>query len=235
MSKQINKYVYVSYLVQAINLGVNFVSSLVIVHLLGASGFGEYSVFNNSLAFSLLLLGFNMPSVIVFFITNKQVDEGKLLFSSILLTVIVSVLLWLMLSHSDTLGFSIHIFPGGNNASRWIFFFVTLFLLLQLNQIFSAFLNAHKVFIPVSFAVLVLNLSLLLFWLLFTTEVFTLPASLFDSIWWVNIFLNIAVLLYLVYLVNRRIDGKVTLKIVGLADLKSCLQGNLYKMCPTII
>src|SRR4051794_10157939 len=113
MSKAIRTYVYTSYLVQAINVLVNFVYSIVIVRLLGAAGFGEYSIFNNSLAFSILLLGFNLPSVLVFFITNQRVNPGKLLFSSLLFNCVTSLLLIPFLYNADNLRIAIHIFPGG--------------------------------------------------------------------------------------------------------------------------
>src|SRR5450432_1187496 len=100
MSKLIRKYVYVSYAVQAMNVAVNFIYSLIIVRQLGASGFGEYAVFYNSLAFAVLLFGFNLPAVIVFFITNKRIDPGKLLFSSFLFTFFTTLCLALLLYQS---------------------------------------------------------------------------------------------------------------------------------------
>lgn len=220
MTRSINKYVYVSYAIQAINVIVNFVYSLIIVHLLGASGFGEYSIFNNSLAFSILLLGFNLPSVIVFFIANKRIDPGKLLFSSLLFALAASVFLVFLLFKSDSLGFAIHIFPNGTNKPGWIFLFVAQFFLLQTNQVFTAFLNTRRIFIPVSAAVLVMNILLILFWALFSFHLFSIDLPLFDLIWWVSIVFNTCIVIYYAWLTFSHTPERLRLKFIGWAELR---------------
>ena len=131
-----------------IAVAVNFIYTLVIVHQLGVKGYGDYSLFFNSLAFAILVLGFNLPSIIIFFTANKKVDEGKLLHSCIFFNLISSVLLGLVLAWSDRIGFSHQVFPGGENKGILIFFFVAQFFLIQISQVLTAFLNAHKIFIP---------------------------------------------------------------------------------------
>lgn len=199
---------------------VNFVYSLLIVRLLGAPGFGEYSIFNNSLAFFILLFGFNLPSVMVFFIANRRVEPGKLLLSSIIFTIITGLGIGLLLMGSDRLGLAIHVFPGGQNKGTWILLFVLLFFFLQINQLLTAFLNAHKIFIPVSIFVLVMNILLLLFWLLFSLNIFETQMALFDFVWWINVAFNASMTIYFFYLIMKRVPGRLSLKLIGRSELR---------------
>lgn len=200
------KTIYVNYFVQLLSLIVNFVYSLVIVRQLGATGYGDYAVFYNTLAFTILFLGFNLPSVIIFFITNKIVNSLKLLNSSILFIFLVTIVLVLTLFQSQQLGLSRFIFPAGYNKPIWIFFFATQFFLLLTSQCLSAFLNAHKIFIPVTVFALFCNITLLVFWLLVRFNFIQFSISSFDLIWWINILINFFIVCYYVYLIRARIS-----------------------------
>jgi O-antigen/teichoic acid export membrane protein len=204
MNVLIRKYVYVNYAVQAISVAVNFIYSLIIVRQLGASGYGEYAIFYNSLAFAVLLLGFNLPSIIVFFIANKRIDPGQLLFSSLFITFFTTIALVFLLFESRRLGISVHIFPGGNNRVLWIFFFAAQFFLLQAGQVLAAFLNANKIFIPLALFTLLSNVILLLFWAMITTHILRIDVPAFNLIWWISIAINSAILLYSALLLYRR-------------------------------
>ena len=220
MISNLNKYVSLSFLVQVVTVAVNFIYSLIIVRLMGASGFGEYSLFSNSLAFSLLLLGFNLPSVLVFYITNKRINAGRLLFTSMVVTLLLSGVLALLLNGSESMGWAIHIFPGGQNKTKWIFFFVTLFFLMQTSQLLIAYLNAHRVFVSVSLFLVISNLALLAFWAMYLQEWIRIPASLFDLVWWVNIILNLGTVGYLAILAIRKTTGKFEWRFLRIAEVK---------------
>lgn len=216
----IRTYVYTSYVVQALNVLVNFVFSVIIVRLLGADGFGDYSIFTNSLAFAILLLGFNLPSVLVFFITNKRIHPGKLLFSSLGISLVMALLLVLLLYNSNSIGLAKHVFPEGLNKPSWIWLFVIQFFLLQGNQLFTAYLNAHKIFIPVSIATVVMNVLLVSFW----AANFFFPVSseipLLDFIWIVNIIFNAFLALYLILLIVKKTGHSLAFKFINAADIK---------------
>jgi stage V sporulation protein B len=216
----IHTYVYTSYVVQTLNVLVNFVFSVVIVRLLGADGFGDYSIFTNSLAFAILLLGFNLPSVLVFFITNQRIHPGKLLCSSLAVSLIMALLLVLLLYNSSSIGLATHVFPEGLNKPSWIWLFVVQFFLLQANQLFTAYLNAHKIFIPVSIATVVMNVLLVGFWVakLFSPVPSILP--LLDFIWVVNIIFNTFLALYFVFLILTKTRQSLTFKFISGADVK---------------
>jgi O-antigen/teichoic acid export membrane protein len=201
----LKRSIYASYFVQVIAVAVNFIYTLVLVHQLGASGYGDYSLFYNSLAFTILVLGFNLPSVIIFFITNKIIDEGRLLISALIFNFIVALGLCVLLANADTLGFSSQVFPNGDNRWLWIGFFVVLFFLMQTNQVFTAFLNAHKIFIPVAAGALCANLVLIGFWLLYNYGIIKVHTSTFDLVWWVSILVNLLVTGYGFFLILKNI------------------------------
>ncbi len=214
------KNIYASYVVQIFNIGVNFIYSLVIVHQLGASAFGEYSIFFNSIAFSVLFFGFNLPSIIIFFIANKRIEAGKILFTSLLFTIFATFCLVLLLFISGYLNIAIHIFPGGHNEPLWIFLFSAMFFLLQTNQVLQAFLNSHKIFIPIAVFSLTCNVLLLLFWISSTFNIIILPASLFNLIWWTNILINAAICIYSVYLIRNKISVSRFWNLINMAELR---------------
>lgn len=200
MEPVLKRNIYVSYLVQVFNIGLNFAISLLIVRQLGAAAYGEYSVFFNSIAFAVLLLGFNLPAVIIFFIANGRIDPAKLLFSSLLFVLLTGILLLGILFYSDRLGMAVHIFPGAENRPLWIFFFSVVFLLLQMNQVLQAFLNVHRIFIPLAFFNLSCNALTLVFWLLVGFKVIVFTGALFNVVWWVSIGTNLAICIYSLYL-----------------------------------
>lgn len=204
MNQLIKKYVYVNYFVQGLTIAINFLYSLIIVRQLGAGSYGEYAVFYNSLVFAVLLLGFNFPSIIAFFIANQKADPSRLLYTACLAILFTTGIVVAALSLSDTLGFSEHVFPGAENKPLWIFFFSAAYLLLQANQLTAAYLNAHKIFIPVSVFSLIANSALLLFWGLLTFGSFSIAGSTFDLIWWVTIAVNLLILFYSIHLILAR-------------------------------
>jgi stage V sporulation protein B len=199
----LKRSIYASYIVQVIAVAVNFIYTLVIVHQLGAKGYGDYSLFFNSLAFAILVLGFNLPSIIIFFTANKKVDEGKLLHSCIFFNLISSALLGLVLAWSDRIGFSHQVFPGGENKGILIFFFVAQFFLIQTSQVLTAFLNAHKIFIPAAVLSLFGNLCLLTFWVLFNAGLIQIGSDVFNLVWWVAITINLLVTAGLILLLRK--------------------------------
>jgi stage V sporulation protein B len=199
----LKRSVYASYFVQVIAIAVNFIYTLVIVHQLGAKGYGDYSLFFNSLAFAILVLGFNLPSIIIFFTANKTIEKGKLLHSCILFNLISSGLLALALSFSDRLGFSNQVFPEGNNRGILIFFFVAQYFLIQTSQVLTAFLNAHKIFIPAAVLGLFGNLALLVFWVMFDAGIIRIGTDVFNLVWWVAIIVNLAVTAGLIWLLGK--------------------------------
>lgn len=220
MGTLLKKNIYASYVVQICNIVVNFAYSLVLVHQLGASAYGEYAVFFNSLAFAVLLFGFNLPAVIVFFIANKRIDAGKILFSSLLFTLFAAACLFVVLLLSGYLKFAVHIFPDGNNKLLWIFFFSAMFFLLQANQLLQAFLNAHKIFIPIAFFLLISNIALLVFWMLISFNVVVVDTVIFNLIWTVSILVNVLLSIYSVYLIRRKIVINSFWKLINLAELR---------------
>ena len=200
------KTIYVRYLVQILTLAVNFIYSLIIVDQLGAGGYGDYAIFYNSLAFTVLFLGFNLPSVIVFFLGNQAIDKSKLLYSCILFIVVATLFLVVFLFNSQKLGLATLIFPDGDNKVLWSFFFAAQFFLLLLNQVLNSFLNAGKIFIPVLLMGLFTNLALLIFWLLVQFDILGIRIPVFDLIWWLSIAVNLCVAGYSVYLIKTRIQ-----------------------------
>ncbi len=216
----IRKFVYVSYIVQAITVVVNFIYSLVLVHQLGSDGYGEYALFFNSLAFAVLLFGFNLPSITVFFIANRRIDPGKLLFSSLLFTFLTTLLLALLLIQSDRWNLSIHIFPGAHSKPLWIFFFAAQFLFMQVNQVLAAYLNANKVFISIGVFAMLGNILVLVFWILVVLHVIDLKASSFDTIWWVSLIVSFCISIYSVYVIRRRAIPSSFWKLISVADLR---------------
>jgi O-antigen/teichoic acid export membrane protein len=201
----LKRSIYASYFVQVAAVAVNFIYTLVIVHQLGATGYGDYSLFFNSLAFSILVLGFNLPSVIIYFITNKIIDGSRLLVSAFVFNFFIAAILWLLLAYSDALRFSEQIFPGGDNRILWIGFFVVQFFLMQTNQVITAFLNAHKIFIPVAIASLCGNVVLVVFWILYNSRMIRINTPTFDLIWWVAITVNLLVIFFGLYLILKKI------------------------------
>ena len=220
MRTLLKKYIYVNYVVQIFNIGVNFATSLVIVHQLGAPAYGEYSVFFNSIAFSVLLFGFNLPSVIIFFIANKRIDAGKLLFSSLAFVALTGICLLIILFLSGYLKFAIHIFPEGNNKPLWIFFFSAMFFLLLTNQILQAFLNAHKIFIPVAVFSSICSVLVLFFLILTDFKIIAVDTVFFNIIWWVSILLNLIVSGYSVYLVRKKIVVDKFWQLINSSELR---------------
>jgi O-antigen/teichoic acid export membrane protein len=215
----LKRSIYASYFVQVVAVAVNFIYTLVIVHRLGAPGFGDYSLFFNSLAFAILVLGFNLPSVIIYFITNKLIDEGRLLVSGFLFNFTTAIFLWILLANSEWLGFSHQVFPGGNNRSLWIMFFVVLFFLMQTNQVLTAFLNAHKIFIPVAVGSLSGNIGLLVFWLLYNSGIIKMQTAPFNLVWWAAIAMNLLVMMYGIYLVLKNIKLHSWTSVINKAEL----------------
>jgi O-antigen/teichoic acid export membrane protein len=201
----LKKTIYVNYLVQLCAVATNLVFTLLIVHELGATGYGEYSLFFNSLAFSILLLGFNLPAIVIFFIANKKIDASKLLTSGLLFISAASLALSLLLSFSKELGFATAIFPNGDPKSIWIFFFAAQFFLLQVNGLLAAFLNAHKIFLPVSLTSFCCNLLLLFFWFLLSSGSVSFRESNFNLIWWSSIGCNSVILIFYLYLAFARV------------------------------
>lgn len=205
---------------QAVNVIVNFVYSLVIVKLLGAAGYGEYAVFYNSLAFAVLFLGLNLPAVITFFVTNKRVNAEKFLVLCIIISLVNTGLLFFALTRSDNWRFSIHIFPEGLNKPLWIFFFCAQFLLLQLNQLLTAFLNAHKIFVAPALFSMVINIALVAFWGIYLSGLFSVDIALFDMIWWVSIFFQTIIVVYFIYIAFAQAGAGLLTKPSGIATLK---------------
>ena len=216
----LEKNISFNYIFQVFTIGINFVYSLIIVHQLGASGYGEFSIFFNSIAFAILLFGFNLQGVIVFFTANKIIEPGKLLFSSIAFVFITAAILAVLLSFSGELNFSQHVFPGGNNKSIWIFFFTAMFLLLQLNQILAGFLNANKIFIPISFFSFLCNSALIIFWICIIFKLINIPAERFNLIWWASIIMNSCIALYAFWLIKKRVAVNISMKLLSIPEVK---------------
>lgn len=220
MGALLNKNIYLNYIVQVANTGVNFAYSLVIVRHLGAPAYGDYSIFYNAIAFSTLLLGFNLPSIIIFFIANKKLDAWKLLLTSLTVILLASILLLAMLVFSDELHLSRHIFPGAENKGLWIFFFVAMFLLLQVNQALQAYLNALRVFIPIAVFSMLCNIGLLVFWALIAAGFLHITAAPFDIIWWAAIGMNLVVLVYSAVLAIKKTALPLQWKLAGWQELR---------------
>jgi O-antigen/teichoic acid export membrane protein len=200
----LKKIIYVNYLVQILTLAINFIYSLILVNQLGAGGYGDYVIFYNSLAFSVLFLGFNLPSVIIYFLANKKIDKVKLLYSCLFFICIMTSLLVVFLFNTGKMGVADFIFPNGNSKALWIFFFSAQFFLLLLNQVLSSFLNVEKIFIPLLVFGLFTSLSLLGFWLLIQFKIFNLTISMFDLIWWSSIVINLCIAAYSIYLIKSK-------------------------------
>ena len=218
-----NKNIYKIYIFQVLSVGINFAYSLIIVQQLGAFDYGEYSNFYNSIAFSTLLLGLNLPSVIIFFSVNKKIEPGKLLFSALLFTVSASILLAFILSLSGQLNFSVHIFPGGSNRLLWIFLFCAMFLLIQVNQLLQAFLNSQKQFVPIMIFALICNILSLLFWSFIVFKIIKIHIQSFNLIWGINITVNILVCICGFYLIRKFISVRSFFNSITLSELKAVL------------
>ena len=231
MNLLIRKYIYVNYLVQGMTMVINFLYSLIIVRQLGANGYGEYAIFYNSLTFAVLLLGFNFPSILAFFIANKKIDPFRLLFASCLALLFTTALVGFVLGFSDSAGFSSHIFPGGNNKSLWIFFFTAVYFLLQANQLAGSYLNGHKIFIPIAVFSLLANAALLIFWILLMSKVFSVTITTFDLIWWLTILVNFLILVYAVFLIYSRTGVLSISKLINRAELRMIARFTLIVYC----
>src|SRR5215217_4190276 len=149
---------------------------------------------------------------------NGGTDGSRLLYSSILFVFLNSFLLSILLWQSKSIGISTLIFPNGINKQIWIFFFVAQFFLIQLNQIFAAFLNSQKIFIPIFLFTLFSNVALLLFWLLVHVNVIKTNVPLFDLVWWSNTAINFGITLYSWFLIYSRTNLFKFFRIISKQD-----------------
>ncbi len=215
----LRRNITVSYAIQILNTGLTFIASIFITRLLGTSGKGEFAVYSNALTIATIWLGFSLPSSIVYFVSSKKLDAGKML----------TTMLWFCLSTSILVALAIPlifygekqwlIFPAGYNSSFWVGLFIFQFFLAQLNSVLSAFLNANKVFIPQAIFSSLFAIVSLTVWLLIYFKIITLQFNGFALVVFVSFIFSLPGILWNLYLIKTKTQIFFTFKMLDLSSV----------------
>ncbi|MDP1725750.1 MAG: polysaccharide biosynthesis C-terminal domain-containing protein [Bacteroidota bacterium] len=214
----IKRNITLSYAIQIINTGLTFAASVFITRILGTEGRGEFAVYSNALVIASIWLGFSLPSSIVYFVSSKKLNPGKMLTTMLwfcLTTTILVTLTIMLLIHEKKTWL---IFPENYKNYFWIGLFIVQFFLAQVNSVLNAFLNARKVFIPQAvFGSIVTAISVIV-WLLLYFKIIHVPYTGFAIVVLITFLFSLPPILWNLFLLNTVSKIDFTFKII---DFKS--------------
>ena len=200
----LRKNILVTYGSQIINTGLAFFSSVFITRLLGTDGRGEYSLFTNSLQLFVIWLGFSLPVSIVYFVASEKINKNRIFSTMLIFCLLTTLLVVLLLAVLNITGWLWIAFPENYRSFDWQLFFLIQFVLMQLNGIINAYLNAFKIFTPQARFASAMALLSLIVWSLLYFKVIVLPWSGFQLVVLVSFFLSLPLWFFGFYLLRKK-------------------------------
>jgi len=147
----LNKNIFYTFLTQIPALIISIIAGVFITRLLGPEGKGVFSVYLANIEIMALMFSFGTEQGIVYFISNKKINEKKIQAIS-LLVFFTAILL------NAIIVFSVNnkiIFVDNYNGLFYRLFLFFVFVITFINSIIVAFLKAKKEFKKVNFFLLI--------------------------------------------------------------------------------
>ncbi|HTB05400.1 MAG TPA: oligosaccharide flippase family protein [Bacteroidia bacterium] len=159
----LNRNIFYSFLAQFPNLLFGIIAGVFMTRIMGPEGRGVYSIFQANIDFFVLILGINVNTGLVYFVSSKRIAEGKLIGVTII-TVCSAVLLMLMIIGVVMLVRGKLLFPVGYDTIFFIGYFIVSFFIGLANVCFSGIFSGHKNFRIVNISSIAVSLlKLILF------------------------------------------------------------------------
>jgi O-antigen/teichoic acid export membrane protein len=146
-SMSLKKSVIAVILQNLIGFVVGLGNSVLSTRVLGPEGKGIFAIYTSSVELFALILGFGIPSALLYFAAKDEFSKKRLFVTSILFLMLVSVLFWLIVKSSFAFGFDDFFLPAPFNGSWFIFTLVGYFFCLSGWHLLVAILNGHRLFV----------------------------------------------------------------------------------------
>lgn len=156
--QSLNKNIFYTFLTQIPALIISIIAGIFITRLLGPEGKGVFAVYAANIEIMALMFSFGTEQGIVYFISNKHIDEKKILAISISVLLIALILNFFIVFTSSN---KILFVENYNNLFYKLYLFF-LFGITFTNSIIISFLKAKKQFKKINTVLIVsaiLNLS----------------------------------------------------------------------------
>lgn len=210
----IKRNITLSYVIQIINTGLSFIASVLITRLLGTTGRGEFAVYSNALTIAAIWLGLSLPSSIVYFVSSKKLDAGRMLTTMLLFCISTTFLVTIAIPLIFYSNMQWLIFPENYKSAFWVGLFIFQFFLAQLNSVYGAFLSANKVFIPQAVFGSVITFVSLLAWAVLYFKIIEVTYTGFAIVVIVTFLLSVPTLLWNLFLIKTKTKIHFTLKLL---------------------
>lgn len=220
----LKKNIVVSYIAQVLNTALGFIASIFITRILGPEGRGDYSIFVNALALSVVWLGFSLPSSIIYFSAGNKLNPNRLFTTMIICALCTTGFISLILPFLFQARIQWLIFPKEYQSFFWQALFAIQFFITQINSLIDAMLKSKKIFIPQAIMSTCMTVIAVLAWVLLYFRIIVIHEHGFGLVIIVTFLLLLPPLLYNLYVLTKKTDIRLSAKILSFGELKQMLR-----------